>query len=92
MWPDERIADLAARGESQFDLLRGDIREMRTEMHEMRAEMRESRAEFQAEMREMRTEMHSEFASVRRDMFHDSIALFAALVAMYATMLVHTLS
>jgi hypothetical protein len=73
-WTDERLDDLAARGESQFDLLLAEIRALREEMHE--------------EFREMR----GETARIRRDMFHGAIALFAALVAMYATMVVHALS
>ena len=73
-WTDERLDDLAARGKSQFELLRTDIRELREEMREMRAEF------------------HDETTRIRRDMFHGAIALFAALVAMYATMVVHALS
>ena len=39
VWTDERIDDLAQRGESQFELLREEMRDMRAEMREMRAEM-----------------------------------------------------
>lgn len=84
-WTDERLDDMTARNESQFELLRADIRGTRTDLQ---TEMREMRME----MRGMRTEMQAEFGAVRRDMFHGAIALFAALVAMYATTLVHSLS
>ena len=82
MWSDERIDDLAARGESQFELLR-------TEMREARVEFREEMRDMRAEMRDMRVEMHEDSTRIRRDMLHGAIALFAALVAMHATMLVH---
>jgi hypothetical protein len=74
VWSDERIDDLVARNDTQFELLLSEIRDTRTEV------------------RELRRDMQAEFASVRRDMFHGAIALFAALVAMYATMLVHMLT
>ena len=45
-----------------------------------------------SEIRELRRETQTEIRELRRDMFHGAIALFAALVAMYATMLVHTLT
>jgi hypothetical protein len=78
VWTDERLDDLAARGESQFELLRGDI-------HELRDEMR-------AEMRDMRAEMHAGFTSIRRDMFHGAVALFGTLSAMIVAMFAHALS
>ena len=73
-WTDERLDDLAARGESQFELLLAEIRALRAEMHEGFRDMR------------------AETTRIRRDMFHAAIALFAALVAMYATMIVHAFS
>jgi hypothetical protein len=101
-WTDERLDDLAARGDSQFELLRTEMRdareEFRAEMREMReefrAEMREFRVEmreFRTDMREMRAEMHAGFTSVRRDMFHGAVALFGTLAAMVAAMFVHAL-
>jgi hypothetical protein len=95
-WTDERLDDLAARGDSQFDLLRTEIRdareEFRQEMREMRDEMREMRTEMHAEMRDMRAEMNAGFTSVRRDMFHGAVALFGTLAAMIAAMFAHALS
>ena len=68
VWTDERLDDLAGRGESQFELLRSETRELRAEMRE-----------FRGEMRDMRAEMHADSTRIRRDMFHWAIALFAAL-------------
>jgi len=59
VWTDERLDDLAARGESQFELLRSETRDLREEMRE-----------FRAEMRDMRAEMHADSTRIRRDMFH----------------------
>lgn len=87
---------MTARNESQFELLRADIRgtrtDLQTEMRELRTDLQTEMREMRMEMRGMRTEMQAEFGAVRRDMFHGAIALFAALVAMYATTLVHSLS
>jgi hypothetical protein len=78
VWTDERLNDLAARGESQFELLR--------------TELRDAREESRQEMRDMRAEMHAGFTSVRRDMFHGAVALFGTLAAMIVAMFAHALS
>lgn len=86
-WSDERLDDLAARGESQFELLRAELRDARNEMHGMRAEFRD----FRAELRQLRSDMHSELVTVRRDMFHGAIAIFGSQVAIFAVLLAQSL-
>jgi hypothetical protein len=49
-WTDERLDDMVARHDSQFDLLRADNRDLRAEIHAMRLEMQ---AEFRAVRRGM---------------------------------------
>jgi hypothetical protein len=44
------------------------------------------------ETRELRTEMHAELTSIRRDMVHASMGMIGALLAICATLVVHTLS
>ena len=90
-WTDDRLDDMAARNDRQFELLRGDMAEMRTEMREgfaqLRTEMADMRSDFRADMVDFRTEMRD----TRRDMFHGVIALFGSQAALFAVLLAHTL-
>ena len=83
-WTDERLDDMVARTDSQFELLR-------TEMAEMRSEMRSEFAETRRELTQTRSEMHGEFSDVRREMFHGVIALFSAQVVLLAAILAQSL-
>ena len=71
---------MVARNDSQFELLR-------TDMAEMRNEMRAGFAQIRSEM----TDMRAEIRDVRRDMFHGAIALFGSQTALFAVLLAHTL-
>jgi hypothetical protein len=79
-WTDERLDDMVAANNTQFDRLWVETRDMRSEMREMRAEMRE-----------MRAEMHAGFQAIRRDMFHGAIALFGSQAALFAVLVVRSL-
>ena len=83
-WTDERLDDMVARNDSQFERILA-------EMTGFRVEMRAMRTELQAEMREMRTELHSELHDTRRDMFHGMLAIFGSLVAICAALIAHAL-
>jgi len=90
-WTDERLDDMVARADSQFELLRGEIGELRgdlrREIGELREEMRGSIGELREEMRGSIGELHA----VRRDMFHGAIALFGSQVAILAVLLAQSL-
>ena len=79
-WTDERLDDMVARADSQFELLRGEIGELRGDLRREIGELRE-------EMRGSIGELHA----VRRDMFHGAIALFGSQVAILAVLLAQSL-
>ena len=69
-WTDERLDDMAARNESQFELLR-------TEMSAFRAEMQAEFRDVRGELRETRRDMfHGAIA-----LFGSQVAIFAVLLA-----------
>lgn len=76
-WTDERLDDLVARIDSQFELLRADMAEFRTEMR--------------TEMRELRSDLTVEIRASRRDMFHGFIALFGSQAAIFAVLMAERL-
>lgn len=89
---------MVAAHDSQFELLRAEMGQMRRELHgemvtmrtELRADMNEMRTELRADMKAMRTELRAdvtEMHAMRRDMFHGAIALFGAQLATLAAIL-----
>ena len=69
-WTDERLDELAARSESQFELLRGDMRDLRAEIRELRTDMH-------LEITSVRRDMfHGVIA-----LFGSQVAVFAVLLA-----------
>ena len=83
-WTDERLDAMSSRVDSQFNLLRT---ELRSEMATVRGEIGGLREEMREEMREFRGELRD----VRRDMFHGAIALFGSQVAILAVLLAQSL-
>ena len=79
-WTDERLDDMVARTDGNFDLLRTDIADLRDEMRGMRGEMRDGFRELSARVDD-----------TRRDMFHGVIAIFGSLVAVFAVLLAQSL-
>jgi hypothetical protein len=87
-WTDERLDDMVARHETQFELLRTEMRDTRTDLA---AEMREMRSELAAEMREGFAELRGEMSKVRRDMLHLTIGMIGAFAALFAALLAQSL-
>ncbi len=75
---------MVARTDSQFELLRS---EMREGFADLRTEMRGGFAEVREEMRAL----GSRIDDTRRDMFHGVIAIFGSMVAVFAVLVAHTL-
>jgi DNA anti-recombination protein RmuC len=71
-WTDERLDDLAARGESQFELLVSEMRTARTELRELRADMHtelgQLRKDMHTELGQLRADMHTELGHLRKNM------------------------
>jgi len=72
-WTDERLDDMLARNESQFDRIL--------------IEMAALREEVRTEMRAMRSEIGAELRAVRRDMFYGFVAMFTAMIAVFGVLL-----
>ena len=71
---------MAARNDSQFDLLRAEIADMR-------AEMRNGFADVRKEVGEVRDELGRRIDDTRRDMLHGAVGLFGSQVAVLAVLL-----
>ena len=69
-WTDERLDDVVARTDKQFDLIWAEMRDMRTDMRDMRCEMHDG---FVAVRRDM---LHGAIA-----IFGSQIAILGVLVA-----------
>lgn len=84
VWTDERLDDMVARHETQFELLRSEI-------VEMRKEMRDSSSELRTEMREGFAEHRAELSKVRRDLLHLTIGMIGAFAALFAALVAQSL-
>lgn len=80
VWTDERVDDMVAHHETQFDLLRSEISELRAEMREGFAEVRTGFAEVRAEL-----------SNARRDMLHLTIGMIGAFAALFAALVAQSL-
>jgi len=81
---------MAARTESQFELLRGEIGATRSEVGELRSEVGELRSELHALGGDLRAEIHAGLGAVRRDMVNVAIAQLGSLAAIFAVLLAQT--